>query len=214
MAMRAALTKLQPLLRPALSGDAASRLSAYVDGLTTVIGLAHRAKPLCRARTRAWSLAGSVLRTLSALDFNWSQRRRRFPRDAFFDLFSSRSSIGQKLVIARVLKQNDEAGARYRVFGRLRTAIGNQTLHVCVACIGEPAFPRARRDDDGRQMELAVSDHHAECDARVTEQHHLDKFGTDISAERCDDEAVLASMYRQKTVSIDCPEIACPPRPL
>src|ERR1700741_2649154 len=75
----------------------------------------------------------------------------------------------------------------------------------------KPAFARARRDNDGRQIGCPVSDHRTECDAQVTEQHGLDPFRTDVPAERGDDETVLAPKYRQKAVLIDGSEGAGPP---
>src|ERR1700722_6354378 len=141
-------------------------------------------------------------------------RGRRFGRNKFFDLFASRPATRQKLIVDRLLQRSDHAGAWYRVFGYVRTAGGNQNQHVLVACISKPPLSRTGRNDDGGQIGRSVSDHCAECNTHVAKQHGLDPFRTDIPAERCDDETVLAPMDGQKAVRIERPEITGPPGPL
>jgi hypothetical protein len=50
----------------AKTGDVASRFSAYVEGLTSVIGHANRAKPL-RAADVKWGTAKAALSSLLVL---------------------------------------------------------------------------------------------------------------------------------------------------
>ena len=76
----------------------------------------------------------------------------------------------------------------------------------------EPRGSLRRRNEQGGQVRLAVAGHGAECNARIGQQHGLDPFGADVSAERRDEETVLASVYGNETVLIDLSEVTGAPR--